>query len=79
MTTWEDYKKNVRETNSEIAKDIGEVEAVSRIVGIMSDKPNLEEFKTIIDETRDWAKKVGMTEGDITEAIMAVYRNKALN
>lgn len=30
MTTWDDYKNHVRETNPEIGKDIDEVEAVSR-------------------------------------------------
>lgn len=38
MATWTDYKNHVRETNSEIGKDIDEVEAVSRIVGAMIER-----------------------------------------
>ena len=35
MTTWNDYKKHVKDTNPEIAKDIDETEAISKIVGAM--------------------------------------------
>ena len=35
MASWEDYKKHIRETNPEIAKDVDEVESLSKIVGIM--------------------------------------------
>ena len=35
MANWEDYKKHIRETNPKIAKDVDEVEALSRIVGTM--------------------------------------------
>lgn len=35
MATWSDYKKHVRATNPEIAKDIDEAEALSQIVGAM--------------------------------------------
>lgn len=35
MAAWEDYKRHVRDTNPEIAKDIDEVEALSQIVGAM--------------------------------------------
>ena len=38
MPTWNDYKKHVRETNPEIAKDLDEVEAVSQIVGAMIER-----------------------------------------
>ncbi len=38
MTTWTDYKNNVRETNPEIGKDIDEVEAISKIVGAMIER-----------------------------------------
>ena len=35
MADWTEYKKHVRESNPEIAKDVDEVEALSRIVGTM--------------------------------------------
>ncbi len=35
MATWNDYKKHVKDTNPEIAKDIDETEAISKIVGAM--------------------------------------------
>lgn len=38
MAAWEDYKRHVRDTNPEIAKDIDEVEALSQIVGAMIEK-----------------------------------------
>jgi len=38
MATWTDYKNYVRETNSEIRKDIDEVEAISKIVGTMIER-----------------------------------------
>lgn len=38
MATWNDYKKHVRETNSEIGKDLDEVEAISQIVGVMIER-----------------------------------------
>ena len=38
MATWTDYKNYVRETNTEIGKDINEVEAISQIVGAMIER-----------------------------------------
>lgn len=38
MATWTDYKNNVRDENPEIAKDIDEAEAISRIVGTMIER-----------------------------------------
>ncbi|MCI7491662.1 MAG: helix-turn-helix transcriptional regulator [Lachnobacterium sp.] len=35
MATWNNYKKHVKNTNPEIAKDIDEAEAISKIVGAM--------------------------------------------
>ena len=35
MKNWTDYKKYVRQTNPEIAKDIDEAEMLSQIVGAM--------------------------------------------
>lgn len=35
MATWSDYKKHLRTTNPELAKDIDEAEALSQIVGAM--------------------------------------------
>lgn len=43
MASWEDYKKHVRASNPEIAKDIDEVEELSKIVGAMIEqRHNLE-------------------------------------
>ena len=38
MATWSDYKDHVRATNPEIAKDIDEIEALSRIIGAMIER-----------------------------------------
>lgn len=35
MPTWNDYKSYVRNTSPEIAKDIDEIEAISKIIGAM--------------------------------------------
>ena len=35
MANWTDYKNHVRDTNPDIAKDIDEAEAVSKIIGAM--------------------------------------------
>lgn len=35
MATWNDYKKHAKDTNPEIAKDINEAEAISKIVVAM--------------------------------------------
>ena len=43
MASWEDYKKHVRASNPEIAKDVDEVEELSKIVGAMIEqRHNLE-------------------------------------
>ncbi len=34
--------------------------------------PDLSEFNSLMDAAADWAKQVGMTEDDITEAIKTV-------
>ena len=38
MSTWNDYKQHVRETNPEIGADLDEVEAISQIVGTMIER-----------------------------------------
>ena len=38
MANWNDYKKHVRETNSQISKDLDEIEATSQIVGAMIER-----------------------------------------
>lgn len=38
MATWSDYKNHVRMTNSEIWKDIDEIEALSQTVSAMIEK-----------------------------------------
>ncbi|MDY2760291.1 MAG: helix-turn-helix transcriptional regulator [Lachnospiraceae bacterium] len=38
MTTWNDYKNHVRETNPEIGRDIDEVEERAKIVSAMIDQ-----------------------------------------
>ena len=40
MTTWNEYKKHIRETDPEIAKDIDEVESISAIIGAMIARRN---------------------------------------
>lgn len=40
--------------------------------------PDLDEFNNLMKKSQEWAKKVGMTENDIDEAISAVrkWRNR---
>lgn len=38
MSTWNDYKQHVRETNPEIGADLDEVEAISQIIGTMIER-----------------------------------------
>ena len=38
MSTWNDYKQHVRETNPEIGADLDEVEAISQSVGTMIER-----------------------------------------
>lgn len=38
MRTWDDYKNQVRNNNSEVGKDIDEVESLSKIVGQMIER-----------------------------------------
>ena len=46
MPNWTDYKNHVRETNPEIAKDIDEAEAISKMVpGDGSLAPNFVSFQ----------------------------------
>ncbi len=38
--------------------------------------PDISEFKTLMDAASEWAKRVGMTEDDITDAIKTVRARK---
>ena len=60
MATWNDYKKHVRETNPEIAKDIDEVEAVSQIVGAM-----IERRHDLNLSQRDLAEMCGLPQSSV--------------
>lgn len=60
MATWEDYKRHVRDTNPEIAKDIDEVEALSQIVGAM-----IEQRHRLGLSQRDLAKLCGLPHSSV--------------
>ena len=38
--------------------------------------PDISEFKTLMDAASEWAKRVGMTEADIADAIKTVRARK---
>jgi DNA-binding XRE family transcriptional regulator len=38
MPNWSDYKNHIRKTNSDLSKDLDEVEAISQIVGTMIER-----------------------------------------
>ncbi len=38
--------------------------------------PDLDEFNNLMKKSQEWAKKVGMTENDIDEAISAVRKRR---
>ena len=38
--------------------------------------PDLSEFNSLMDAAADWAKQVGMTEDDITDAIKTVRKRR---
>ena len=60
MASWTDYKKHVRETNSEIAKDIDEAEAVSKIVGAM-----IEQRHELNISQRELAQQCGIPHSSV--------------
>ena len=60
MATWSEYKKHVRETNPEIAKDIDESEALPQIVGAM-----IEQRHNINISQRELAKKCGLPQSSV--------------
>ncbi len=37
-------------------------------------EPSINEFRTLLDKSRQWAESVGMTEEDITAAIAEVRK-----
>ena len=59
-TTWNDYKKYVRNTNPEIGKDIDEIEAISRIVGAM-----IEQRHILNLSQRDLADLCGLPQSSV--------------
>lgn len=60
MATWSDYKNHVRATNPEIAKDIDEVEALSRIIGAM-----IEQRHNLDLSQRDLADLCGLPHSSV--------------
>ncbi len=60
MSTWEDYKKHVRTTNPEIAKDIDEAETLSQIVGTM-----IERRHTLALSQRELAELCGLPHSSV--------------
>ena len=40
------------------------------------DIPDLSEFESLMEESKNWAKKVGMKKSDISDAIIAVRKGK---
>ena len=40
------------------------------------DIPDLSEFESLMEESKNWAKKVGMKKSDISDAINAVRKGK---
>ena len=60
MANWTDYKNHVRETNLEIAKDIDEAEALSKIVGAM-----IEQRHNLNISQRDLAKLCGLPHSSV--------------
>lgn len=60
MANWTDYKNHVRETNPEIAKDIDEAEALSKIVGAM-----IEQRHNLNLSQRDLAKQCGLPHSSV--------------
>lgn len=60
LATWSDYKKYVRETNPEIAKDIDEAEALSQIVGAM-----IEQRHNLELSQRDLAELCGLPHSSV--------------
>jgi len=39
-------------------------------------EPNLAEFEAVLGKVQKWAKKAGVTEPDVDEALKAVRKNK---
>lgn len=60
MTAWSDYKNHVRTVNPEIAKDIDEAEALSKIVGAM-----IEQRHNLNLTQRDLAKLCGLPHSSV--------------
>jgi len=60
MANWTDYKNHVRDTNPEIAKDIDEAEAVSKIVGAM-----IEQRHNLDLSQRELAERCGIPHSSV--------------
>ncbi len=42
-------------------------------------QPDISEFSSLVEETRKWAKDVGMTEEDIDEAVKSVRKTRRVD
>lgn len=42
-------------------------------------QPDISEFSSLVEETRKWAKDVGMTEEDIDEAVKLVRKTRRVD
>jgi predicted transcriptional regulator len=60
MATWSDYKNHIRETNSEISKDIDEIEAMSKIIGAM-----IEQRHNLSLSQRELAELCGIPQSSV--------------
>ena len=60
MANWTEYKEHVRECNPEIAKDIDEAEAVSKIVGAM-----IEQRHNLNLSQRELANQCGIPQSSV--------------
>ncbi len=60
MASWSDYKTHVRNANSELGKDLDEIEAISQIVGVM-----IERRHDLKLTQRDLAKLCGIPHSSV--------------
>ena len=60
MANWTDYKNHVRTSNPEIAKDIDEAEAISRVLGVL-----VEQRHKLHLSQRDLARMCGIPQSSV--------------
>ena len=60
MPSWTDYKNHVREVNPEIAEDINEAEAISKIIGAM-----IEQRHDLNISQRELARQCGIPHSSV--------------